>query len=176
MRLVVEDPKIGTPKQKFKKAVKIRLIKEPLIFDNDKLDKLKSEIRTKAIHFVTPNQSSTEAGWGEWKTYKLSEGAIKDKAQKISYECYCCGFLSYYDDIVRNGMVNHQIYFKWSGFEKVVVYINPAPKRAKQISKKKSGHKKLQMESMNSIGDNEVTAHGIDPQPPPTPPPPPPTI
>jgi len=59
----------------------------------------------------------------EWNTYEADN--FNDQ-QKKEFEFYFCGWLQYYDEISRNGGIDHTLYFKWSSYD-VVVYISPAP-------------------------------------------------
>jgi hypothetical protein len=55
-----------------------------------------------------------------------------DASQKIVVESYYCGYLDYYDQEVRSGLVDHDIHFEWSlrdGGSYLKVYIWPAPVR-----------------------------------------------
>jgi len=48
--------------------------------------------------------------------------------QRYELEFYLCGWLQYYDEIIRSNGVDHAIYFEWSS-QNVVVYLYPAPGR-----------------------------------------------
>jgi hypothetical protein len=87
-----------------------------------------------------------------WVTHKLSTPL--DKIDQEIYEWFCCGYLWYYDEVTRNGAIDHAIYFDWDSPKKVSIYLYPSPSRSR---------------------DKSLTAGGggVDPQPPPTPPPPP---
>ena len=52
------------------------------------------------------------------------------KVQRQRYEDFCCGFLAFYDTVVRGGLTDHTLYFIWG--EKgadIKMYINPAPRK-----------------------------------------------
>jgi hypothetical protein len=57
--------------------------------------------------------------------------------QKNEVEFYLCGWLQYYDEIIRGNSVDHYIHFQWSD-KNVEVYTYPAPDRT-PLSPKKVG-------------------------------------
>jgi hypothetical protein len=86
----------------------------------------------------------------KFKDFKISEDNRWDgpltfgfdrnflKCQKLAVEYYYCGFLQYYDYIVRSDMMDHVVYFKWVDKEEenrvssqLTIYIWPAPIRKK---------------------------------------------
>lgn len=90
----------------------------------------------------------------EWTKYTYDELLDNNNpVQRQKFQSYCCGWLRYYDDIVRNGAVDHTIYFDWQG-DQVVVYICPPPGSSKKAE---------------SCPPGDSTS---DPQPPTAPPPP----
>jgi hypothetical protein len=114
-----------------------------------------------------------------------------------NYQIFCGGYLYFYDERVRNGAIDHVIYFKWSPFKKsngphtVTIYLKPGPlrKKAEEAAYKTRIPEQEADESMYQTGNGvkmevlqqakSVTAEAressdqaIDPPPPPKPPPP----
>jgi hypothetical protein len=129
--------------------------------------------------------------WEHWVTYRLNH-AINSADARLSYAYFCCGHLSYYDEITRNGCIDHQITFLWkNGNTEVTILLNPGPntsKKSKYINYPRANYpqadyfrgKKVIVDGKleyTEIPDDEYLATpaggGIDPQPPPAPPPPP---
>jgi hypothetical protein len=62
------------------------------------------------------------------------------KCQKSAIEYYYCGFLQYYDTIVRSNMTEHFVYFKWVDEKPIgtkvssdlTIYIYPPPIKVKE--------------------------------------------
>ncbi len=90
----------------------------------------------------------SENEWGTYEAYNFND------QQKNEFEFYFCGWLQYYDEISRNGGIDHTLYFKWSNTD-VVVYISPAPGN-----------------SLNPITAPPATSSTSDPKAPSAPPPP----
>jgi len=86
----------------------------------------------------------------EWATYKFKVGSLSFAA-KQRYEWFCAGFLMYYDGVVRNGAVDHTMWFQW-GTNKVTIHLSPSPDSGKDY--------------LNPAGTTDP------PKPPPPPPPP----
>jgi hypothetical protein len=61
-----------------------------------------------------------------WDVYSAAPYSSQDKRNELEF--YLCGWLQYYDEIIRSYGVDHKIHFEWSDTE-VVVYIFPAPGR-----------------------------------------------
>ena len=67
-----------------------------------------------------------------WAIYKFApedwELLYKDRQR---YEGFASGFLQYYDSEVRNGMIDHEIFFHWGKWNEednqVVIFIYPKP-------------------------------------------------
>jgi hypothetical protein len=111
--------------------------------------------------------------YGEWVTYSFKK-KIGIKGQR-SYEDFCCGFLRYYDIEVRNGSVDHNIYFEWGGPTQtnqffVRIYITPKPysQVIKPVSKTTSSSGWVPV----ALGAPPPAAGTSDPPKPPPPPPP----
>ena len=114
-----------------------------------------------------------------WVTYTFNANApFKSEAAREVYETFCCGYLTYYDDVTRNGAVDHGIYFEWEGSEKVSIYIYPSQHTLISGRYTKFPTSKDPQRDFNRDADDNYLAlgGGIDPQPPPPPPPPPPKI
>ena len=100
-----------------------------------------------------------------------------DACQKIIVEAYYCGFLDYYDEHVRGGLVEHDIHFDWSvkdGKSYLKVYLWPAPVREKPDSLIRSKVDELKaVESAEPQGSSLAPppdSATSDPPPPPNPP------
>jgi hypothetical protein len=114
------------------------------------------------------------------------------------YEIFCGGYLFFYDNQVRSGVIDHVLYFRWSPYKRtgkftVTIYLSPAPlrKRTKEdslrisenelvaestMSKKSNGTQLLertQQQTLSAMAKSGDTDNEIDPPPPPPPPPPP---
>jgi hypothetical protein len=62
-----------------------------------------------------------------WDTYPVQDFS---PAKKESFTFYFCGWLQYYDEIVRNNAIDHTLHFKWDkGKGEVEVYICPRPRK-----------------------------------------------
>ena len=68
-----------------------------------------------------------------WAIYKFgpSDWKLLYKNRQ-HYEGFACGYLQYYDTEVRNGMINHEIYFHWGNWDGqkekcVVIFLYPGP-------------------------------------------------
>jgi hypothetical protein len=63
-----------------------------------------------------------------WAVHTLANSF--GKVQRQRYEDFCCGFLAFYDEIVRGGLTDHTIYFVWceKGTE-IKMYLYPPPKK-----------------------------------------------
>jgi len=115
----------------------------------------------------------------KWVHYTFSEkGLLITKEGKERYEIFCGGFLLFYDDVVRNAVVDHTIYLKWVEknnavhknskgifYSSVTIYIDPKPMRKKDKYKKIDTLAEIP-HILPSYGDT------VDPPPPPPPPPP----
>ncbi|HEX2629366.1 MAG TPA: hypothetical protein VHM26_10145, partial [Chitinophagaceae bacterium] len=116
------------------------------------------------------------------------------------YEMFVGGYLYFYDERTRSGVIDTILYFKWSPYQKsygeysVVIYIWPAPLKKKSArvlskssrlvvaangnSKKANGGVQVLSASAKTTeamdgGDGDTGDLAIDPPPPPPPPPPP---
>ena len=77
-----------------------------------------------------------------WAIYKFgpSDWKLLYKNRQ-HYEGFACGYLQYYDTEVRNGMINHEVYFHWGNWDGqkekcVVIFLYPGPQtKALKISK-----------------------------------------
>jgi len=115
----------------------------------------------------------------KWVHYKFpNRGLLITNEAKERYEVFCGGFLLFYDDIVRNAVVDHTIYLKWEEksnavhknpkgifYSSVTIYIDPEPERKKNKYKKIATLAEIP-HILPSYGDT------VDPPPPPPPPPP----
>src|SRR4051812_35055161 len=63
-----------------------------------------------------------ENQWADFPAPGFSQG------QRNELEFYFCGWLQYYDEIIRSNGIDHKIHFEWNDL-KVVVYLYPAPGR-----------------------------------------------
>lgn len=116
------------------------------------------------------------------------------------YEIFVGGYLFFYDNEVRSGVIDHVLYFRWSPFKRtgkfsVTIYLTPPPlrKRSKEevlriteqelvteaattLPKKGNGVQLLvrpQPQLLSAMAKTGDTDNEIDPPPPPPPPPPP---
>lgn len=66
--------------------------------------------------------------WDRYSPAAFHVKSFKDFTiqQKTSFEFYLCGWLQYYDQVVRNNRIDHTIHFKWTDQE-VFIYIYPPP-------------------------------------------------
>jgi hypothetical protein len=72
-----------------------------------------------------------------WVVYQFEDKKLlnhfQSKEYQQRYEDIVCGFLLYYDREVRNGLINHSIYFHWGEWIRnkysVVIFINEPPLR-----------------------------------------------
>jgi hypothetical protein len=116
-----------------------------------------------------------------WVIYKFSPLEYGNvHANRKSYESFVCGFLQYYDREVRNGMIDHTIYFHWGKWGSdpncVVIFIDDPPRRyptnnrlSNQIERKyPANYYDNTSEVQPPITQSKVT----DPPKPPGPPPP----
>ena len=114
---------------------------------------------------------------GPWVTYTFkSTTPFSSQAAREDYEMFCCGYLTYYDDVTRNGAVDHGIYFAWEGSEKLSIYIYPSAKElvANRYTNFPRATDPQRNYKRDAIDDYLTPGPGgIDPQPPPPPPPPP---
>jgi hypothetical protein len=104
----------------------------------------------------------------KWVTYKLNDAV--DFHQKQRYEWFCAGFLLYYDDILRNGAVDHIMTFEWTE-KAVTIFISPAPQFRQQVDGKLKYPNWKQRDPQLL-----VSSYGLMSDPPPPPPPPPPPM
>ena len=67
-----------------------------------------------------------------WGTYKgvISVDKTTQADERTQFECYCCGWLQYYDEIVRKESTDHTIWFDWNG-SNCSIYLYPRPRTAK---------------------------------------------
>jgi len=97
----------GHDNQKFKKAVS-RAYK---VYDKDPLEYMKKN-------------------GGEWANYSYNDFLDPDiknnEGLKDQFVAYMSGWLQYYDEISRNGGIDHTAYFHWDT-DRVIVYLAPAP-------------------------------------------------
>lgn len=107
---------------------------------------------------------------------------VNDNYEKFQerYEMFCGGYLLFYDEVVRNKVVDHTIHFKWSlekgtGKYSVTIYLSPEPQTTIKNYVKKSGmgYNEFYKEKLLASQDFTVSGGGVDPPPPPPPPPPP---
>jgi hypothetical protein len=89
--------------------------------DSDKLVTNELSKRYKQV-----NLSELEEDKYIWDTYPI-EVEYND-AEKTSFKFFFCGYLQYYDQITRNGAIDHVLHFKWEK-NLVTVYICPRPRR-----------------------------------------------
>jgi len=100
-----------------------------------------------------------ENRWQSYSTANFSKKKDEFEREKDSFIHYFCGYLEYYDQVVRSGFINHSIYFDWdSEKDKVTVYIDPKP-----VTK---------VEQPELTLTATAPSGGSDPIPPKTPPPP----
>ena len=153
-----------------------------------------------SIRFISRDDLKQNFGmWSQYKfppNFKVTTRGIRD------YEMMVGGFLLYYDDIVRNAVVDHAVYLEWDlkeiehsakddkdGRTKkyicsgLSIYLHPKPLR-KLSDKYPSVHTASQAPPLhepvrNHLQDVEATATPapdfgdfVDPPPPPPPPPP----
>jgi hypothetical protein len=124
------------------------------------------------------------------------------KAFQKRYEIFVGGYLYFYDERVRSGVIDHVLYFRWSPYKRtgkfsVTIFLSPAPLRrrvkeeslqiaepalALETSSVKKGNgvelmeRKAQPQAqpmMLMAKSGDTDDDGIDPPPPPPPPPPP---
>jgi hypothetical protein len=70
-----------------------------------------------------------ENRWGIYKGVVSANGETQDN-EKTQFECYCCGWLQYYDEIVRKECTDHSIWFDWNGTG-CTIYLDPRPRNLK---------------------------------------------
>ncbi|MGB8193691.1 MAG: hypothetical protein WCF67_17295 [Chitinophagaceae bacterium] len=117
--------------------------------------------------------------WADYTFDAFFEKEEQYEKFKERYEIFCGGFLYFYDEKNRSGLVDHAIYFEWSKFQRatvdtaeyrVAILMNPKPIMAKnKVSVPSKGGKLLKEISLTS----STTEDGaVDPPKPPPPPPP----
>ena len=147
---------VVTLKKPDEKDPKNLIRKSFVIYEEDKLSK------------VIMDQTKFHL-WGE--PYTLGE-KFKDK-QKINYECFCGGYLDFYNRTLSSEGVNRLLYLKWidedknKGIPASVQLIISNPPEGKNYSRSVEDFTKLYTSNPPA-----ATAQ-IDPDPPPGPPPPP---
>lgn len=70
-----------------------------------------------------------ENRWGNYMGVVTTDKK-RQKDERTQFECYFCGWLEYYDEIVRNRCADHTIWFDWEGTN-CTVYLYPRPRRRK---------------------------------------------
>lgn len=96
-----------------------------------------------------PGIDDPENKWGAYEAKGLS------KAEKASFVYYFCGYLQYYDYVVRGNFINHALYFHWNDKEgEVVVYIDPKPVR--EIIKPSIGEAALTAQQGSGVSSDPV--------------------
>src|SRR5579862_339879 len=78
------------------------------------------------FRFVTDEQLKED--FHTWAHYKFPPGFCLTARAKKDYEIFCGGYLLFYDDIVRNAVVDHALYCEWERREE------PNPDSGKPIA------------------------------------------
>lgn len=142
------------------------------------------------FRYISPSELQE---FGVWEHIKLSpEFKITPRGKK-NYELFVGGYLSFYDEKVRSGTIDHALYFKWEKkdkqaadkqnvaevYESVTFFLHPRPRTKMRdnltmaSSEAQTAAGRTQREEMFMAPppgiDDELS---IDPPPPPPPPPP----
>lgn len=151
-----------------------------------------TQVEKECFRYITEGDLKTH--YSVWGHYEFSPELKITPQGKKNYELFVGGYLSFYDDRVRGGVVDHAIYLKWEKkdkvspdhpnvaevYDSVTIFLHPKPlikvhdPLSLSASMAQSGatvgqHQELL--SANPPGDNSNLS--IDPPPPPPPPPPP---
>ena len=152
MRLVISKVEFDKKKWEIEKGVTVARASRT---KNDRIDELK---RTFVV--LDPKIKNEDHKWDTYSTKNFSNDPDKLKEEQNSFKYYFCGYLQYYDQVVRGGFVDHSLYLDWdSESGKVVVYIDPMP--VKKV-----------LEPEFSLSGTTTTVGSSDPVPPKAPPPP----
>ena len=145
-----------------------------------------------SIRFISQNE--LEANYGMWTQYKFPPNFKVTSRGMRDYEMMVGGFLMYYDDIIRNAVVDHCVYMEWDlkeeealskdGHNKkytcggISIYVHPRPQR-KSADKYPALHTASQAPPLHGavhtqMEEAQATAapdYGdfVDPPPPPPP-------
>ncbi|HEY4150572.1 MAG TPA: hypothetical protein VGM41_16645 [Chitinophagaceae bacterium] len=154
----------------------------------------KKETRVDKACYRYISQSELQDHFGVWEHIKLSpEFKITPRGKK-NYELFVGGYLSFYDEKVRSGTIDHALYFKWEKkdkhtpdnpkvaevYESVTFFLHPRPRTKMHASlniasEPQAGSNKTQEQHQEMFmapppgGFDDLS---IDPPPPPPPPPP----
>jgi hypothetical protein len=155
------------------------------------LEKVKTRSERDKLSFQEfPDQQTLDNAlkkeFGVWATYKFpakfpSEAHYKRFQDR--YEIFCGGYLFFYDEMVRNGAVDHTVRFRWAeqpknGIYWVEMYLSPKPLakithdlklKTAVVPKPSEGNKKA---SLNQVAAPPAVVEAVDPPKPPPPPPP----
>jgi len=166
-----------------------------MVDDPDRATKNQKPEERLAIRYIC--QRDLDQSFGVWTQYKFPPNCKVTELGKREYEMMIGGFLLYYDDILRNAVVDHFVYCRWEPRDKkekddgktarvydgVTIFLSPKPMR-KPVDKYPSVRTASQGPHVRDTvrGQHFEPAatpapdYGDNVDPPPPPPPPPPNL
>ena len=152
MKLVISKGEFDKRKWEIEHGVKVSAGSSTTTERLDDLDK--------TFEVLDPKIKNKDNRWDTYSTKNFSKDPAKREVQMNEFIYYFCGYLQYYDQVVRGGFIDHSLYLDWDSKPgHVVVYIDPMPVR-----------KVLEPEF--SLSGTTTTAGSSDPVSPKPPPPP----
>src|SRR5882724_5606338 len=102
---------------------------------------IQKETPVERLCYKYVNQRDLEKNFGVWAHYKFPPNFKVTARSKKDYELLVGGFLLFYDDIVRSGVVDHAVFLKWETrdklasddgrqalvYDSVTIFLSPRP-------------------------------------------------
>lgn len=165
-----------------------------LVDDPDRATQKQTPEQRMSVRYIC--EKDLKENFGVWTQYRFPPNCRVSATGKREYEMMIGGFLMYYDDIIRNAVIDHWVCCRWEPkdrnakddgktpqvYDGVTIFVSPKPLR-KPADRYPSIHTASQGPSLHDpvrgLHDTAATPapdYGDYVDPPPPPPPPPPSL